>query len=84
MIDDCGPECEETLRQIERFLDGELETSIRIQVEEHLSDCHPCTARAEFHRHLKIVIAQKAAQASVPPEVAERVRRMIHQLDRPE
>lgn len=77
---DCGPECTEVLREIERFLDGELDTIVRVRVETHLADCFPCTQRAEFRRHLKVVVSRSCTGAEVPEQVAERIRAMIRQL----
>ena len=55
MID--KPGCMEALKEVERLLDGELEGELRIKVEKHLSGCSPCMDRAEFRRHLKVMIA---------------------------
>lgn len=73
--------CEETLRDIERFIDGEVETSIRIEIEEHLSDCPPCLQRAEFQRHVKVLISHKCVESHVPDEIATKILRMIRELD---
>ena len=56
---DCGPECEETLRQLEGFLDRELDPSLRTKIEIHLSGCGPCTDRAEFRQNLKSLVQAK-------------------------
>jgi mycothiol system anti-sigma-R factor len=76
-MDDCGPECEETLREIERFLDDELEVSVRAEIDRHIADCHPCTERLEFRRHLKFLIASKCVEDRVPPELRRRVEDLI-------
>ena len=44
------PKCVETLREIEAYLDGELDTAVRVTIQEHLIDCPPCMGRAEFRR----------------------------------
>ena len=58
---DCGPNCEETLREIEAYLDGEVDATLRIRIETHIADCNPCMERAEFRRHLKVMISTKCA-----------------------
>ena len=78
---DCGPECIDNLREIERFLDGELDTIVRVRVETHLADCFPCTQRAEFRRHLKVIVSRSCGGADVPQQVSERIRAMIRELD---
>jgi mycothiol system anti-sigma-R factor len=80
-MSDCGPECTETLREIERFLDGELDSIVRVRVETHLADCFPCTRRAEFKRHLKVIVSRSCGGGEVPGEIAERIRTMIRELD---
>jgi mycothiol system anti-sigma-R factor len=82
-LEDCGPICQETLRQIERFLDGELDGSVNIAIEHHLSDCNPCMQRMEFRRHLKVMISTKCGGDAVPDELHQKVRNIIHGLDAP-
>jgi mycothiol system anti-sigma-R factor len=80
-MSDCGPGCTETLREIERFLDGELDSIVRVRVETHLADCFPCSRRAEFQRHLKVIVSRSCGGAEVPQAVADRIRAMIRELD---
>ncbi len=70
-------ECEQTLREIERFLDGEMQEDERTSLDGHLKDCSPCMERADFKRHLKELIASSCGCDEVPPELRERVQRMI-------
>lgn len=80
-LSDCGPECLEALREIERFLDGELEDpGMRAFVDRHLSGCSPCMERAEFRRHLKEIVGSKCRERQVPPELSERLRSLIENL----
>lgn len=71
--------CRETLRDIERFLDGEMETDPRSLLERHLAECPPCTDRAEFSRHLKVMIGSKCRGDVVPSELMVRIRLMIRE-----
>jgi mycothiol system anti-sigma-R factor len=73
----------ETLREIERFLDGELASDIQAHVELHLSGCHPCMDRSEFRRYLKEMIAAKCTGDAPPPELFIRVRALIQEHDTP-
>ena len=79
MID--KPGCMEALKEVERLLDGELEAALRIKVEKHLSGCSPCMDRAEFRRHLKVMISQKCTGDAPPPELLMRVRSIIEERD---
>jgi mycothiol system anti-sigma-R factor len=74
---DCGPECQQTLRELERFLDGELEPGMRAVVDKHLSGCNPCTQRTEFRIHLKAMIASSCSRDAMPPELLERVQSLL-------
>jgi mycothiol system anti-sigma-R factor len=79
---DCGPECQEALREIERFLDGELEPGLRAFVDHHLSSCSPCTQRVEFRVHLKEMISSSCRRDSMPPDLLRRVQALL-QTDLP-
>jgi mycothiol system anti-sigma-R factor len=81
---DCGPGdpgCRETLREIERFLDGELDDDLIVGIRLHLSGCDPCTQRTEFRRHLKVMISSKCAERAVPPELLERINGLLARGD---
>ncbi len=70
-------ECERVLQQIELYLDGELVGFERVEIEQHLGACDPCTGHAEFQRRLKEVLRAKCGCRDVPPELSERVRRLL-------
>lgn len=77
-MSNCGTNCEETLREIQRFLDGELEVDLTAAIDRHIADCHPCGERAEFQRHLRVLIAEKCGSESVPPQLRVRIAALIH------
>jgi mycothiol system anti-sigma-R factor len=66
---------------MERFVDGELERALVTRIEEHLERCHPCGDRAEFQRHLKLMISEKCTQHSVPAGLQEKIALLIRHLD---
>jgi len=76
---DCGTDCEETLREIQRFLDGELGIDLTAAIQQHICECHPCGERAEFQRHLKALIASKCRNDHVPPDLLHRITALIHE-----
>jgi mycothiol system anti-sigma-R factor len=80
-MDDCGPECQEALREIERFLDREVDDVIRMKVERHVSGCSPCTDKLEFRVHLKAMIQAKCSQHELPAGLEDRVRRVLTTLE---
>jgi mycothiol system anti-sigma-R factor len=73
----CGSNCEETLREIQRFLDGELDADLQVEIETHLSGCNPCMQRTEFRRHLKIMISSKCGGDEVPAALQDRIANLI-------
>lgn len=77
----CGPECEETLQEIERFLDHEVDEVIRVRVETHLSGCTDCTDKATFRVHLKALIQTKCAEREVPEALKDRLRTVLSNPD---
>ena len=75
--------CRETLQEIERFLDGEMEIDVRSLLERHLESCPPCMRHVEFSRRLKVMIGSKCGGEEVPPELLMRIRVMIEEHEPP-
>ncbi len=59
-------DCNETLRELERFLDHELPAGAKHAIDQHLEGCLDCLQAFDFHAELKMVIATKARLISVP------------------
>ena len=76
---DCEPNCEETLREIGSFLDGEADVSVQEKISVHLSDCNPCMERAEFRRHVTIMVRSKCTGDAVPPALEHRIRALLEE-----
>jgi mycothiol system anti-sigma-R factor len=74
---ECGHNCEETLREIESYLDGEVDVVVERSIQVHLSDCSPCMQRAEFRRHVKVLIRSKCTGDDVPAALEERIRSLL-------
>jgi mycothiol system anti-sigma-R factor len=69
--------CRETLREVERYVDGECLRELTLQVETHLAGCDDCHDHVEFQRHLKLLIATKCGGEALPEGLAERVTERI-------
>ena len=67
-------DCEETLRELEAFLDGELPVEELGHVRGHIEDCLDCLQAYDFYAELKMVIKEKCREQEVPPGLVERVR----------
>ncbi len=55
----CGVDCNEAVRQLYDYLDGELTDDRRHEIAEHLDYCSPCSGAAEFEAELRHVIADR-------------------------
>jgi len=79
MTDDTGGliRCEEALRRLASYLDGELGPDQRTDVERHLDACRSCYSRAEFERRLQAQLATLGRR-----EAAGEFRARLHGLVR--
>jgi anti-sigma factor (TIGR02949 family) len=68
---ECG--CPEAKSRLQAYIDGELEESELTVISSHLERCFPCGDRAEFERHLRIVIRQHASEIA-PADLLHKVR----------
>jgi mycothiol system anti-sigma-R factor len=78
---DCGAECQEALRQLERYLDGELPEERVDEVKQHLTDCYPCTDRATFEEQLRAIVRRECVEHA-PPQLLERIRSSLPTVSR--
>jgi anti-sigma factor (TIGR02949 family) len=68
--------CEEAIRLLVDYLDGELEADRRGELDRHLSICRSCFSRHEFEKGLKERVAE-LGQEPVPPEFQDRIRALV-------
>ena len=59
-------DCNETLRELEAFLDSELSEETHVAIRTHLEQCPDCLQAFDFHAELKIVVAQKCRNDEMP------------------
>jgi anti-sigma factor (TIGR02949 family) len=73
-----GDDCDQVLRDLEAFIDGELPRGRAMVIAEHLATCSPCFGRGEFRRRVQVIIRSKCGgSADLPPDLVERVRQAI-------
>jgi mycothiol system anti-sigma-R factor len=70
-------DCNEVLIEIESYIDREVEVVRYEEIEVHLGECAPCLQHAEFKTRLKEIVASKCCSEAVPPQVVERIRRLL-------
>lgn len=68
------PDCNETLRELDAFLDSELSEETHLAIRSHLEDCPDCLQAFDFHAELKIVVAQKCKSDEMPPGLLEKLQ----------
>lgn len=74
--DDRDIACEEAVRRLARYLDGELGGREEAEVERHLETCRSCWSRAEFERRLRSRLGELRG-GEVDPEFEERIRGLL-------
>ena len=66
-------DCNETLRELETFLDGELTDDALHSIRAHLERCPDCFEAFDFQAELKAVISAKCQQDEMPPGLLGRI-----------
>ena len=82
MSDPRALDCEEVLRVIFAYLDGELQGMEQEAVDAHLERCRSCFSRADFERRLKRRMTDLASQEP-SPAFEHRIRSLIDRLENP-
>lgn len=76
-------DCEEVLRVMFAYVDGELGGAHQERVERHLQRCRGCFSRAEFERLLKNHLAELASGRAVSPAFEQRIRGLLDEFGSP-
>jgi anti-sigma factor RsiW len=71
--------CEEALRLLAMYLDGELHGSEHESVERHVQTCRSCYSRSEFERRLKVELSH-LGRDDVRPAFEQHIRQLITQF----
>jgi mycothiol system anti-sigma-R factor len=69
-------DCEETIRHVYFYLDGELTAFRRWKITRHLNRCPPCQHGYDFEMELRQVVARRCQEA-VPEELKQRIAEAI-------
>jgi len=70
-------DCDEVLREIELYLDRELDRTECVEIEHHLTGCGSCLQRKEFRVSLRALVAKKCGPDPVPTELLERIKELL-------
>lgn len=72
MSDDCN----ETLKELYGFLDGQLSDEDREHIRQHLDDCSPCLEAFDFEAELRLVVRSRCVE-QVPESLRARIARAL-------
>ena len=73
-MDACdGPDCRETIKELDLFLDDELSDAARSAIRHHLDGCIDCLQAFDFHAELKLIIARKCQADPLPAGLMARI-----------
>jgi len=75
-------DCNETLRELYLYLDGELTDDDRRGIKRHLDDCSPCLEAFDFEAELRLVLRQRCVD-EVPESLRERIARVLDREAQP-
>ncbi len=72
-------DCDETLRELDAFLDDELSSEVRTHLQEHLGACTDCLSAFDFHAELKLAIRRKCSNEEMPPGLMSRIESCLEE-----
>ena len=70
--------CNETIRELDAFLDGELPDDVRIHIHAHLGSCMDCLQAFDFHAELKAAIRRKCSSDEMPAGLIGRIEKCFN------
>lgn len=69
-------DCNETLRELYLYLDGQLTDDDRIHIQQHLDDCSPCLEAYDFEAELRLVVKSRCTD-EVPEALRARIAKAL-------
>ncbi len=67
-------DCNDTIRELDAFLDGELPDEVRTHIHEHLDSCMDCLQAFDFQAELKLAIRRKCSSDEMPSGLLGRIQ----------
>ena len=74
-----GVSCEEALRLVHDFIDGELENVSHAEVEKHFEVCQRCYPHLRLEQSFRAALRRACAREKAPPELRDRVLHIVSQ-----
>ncbi|HZN13968.1 MAG TPA: mycothiol system anti-sigma-R factor [Acidimicrobiales bacterium] len=76
------PNCSEAIHTLYEFLDGELTTGRKAEIQQHLEACLPCFQAYDFEAELRLMIGRKC-QDQAPAALQQRVSDALRRISQP-
>ncbi len=76
-MDHLSETCREIKDKLSAYLDGELESALCAEIEQHLRGCDDCRVVVDT-LNKTITLYRNYGQATVPPDVHERLTRVLN------
>lgn len=67
-------DCDETIKELERFLDSELATEKLEHLTTHIGGCIDCRQTFEFHAELRQIVRQAVKLEPLPESLIDRIK----------
>ena len=67
-------DCNETLKELDRFLDNELASEAISDLSVHLDGCVDCQQTFEFHVELRNIVKLSAKQEPLPQSLLSKIK----------
>ncbi|MEY4339425.1 MAG: anti-sigma factor [Actinomycetota bacterium] len=71
--------CEQTLRELQTYLDRALSDDVLLSVNAHLHQCPDCLQAYDFHAELRLVVRQKCSTDELPADLVARIERCFNE-----
>lgn len=71
--------CEDVLRQLYDYLDGEVDELTEADIEHHVHHCRECFSRMEFEKRLKSKVKESSTMQT-PDEVQSRLMEIMRKF----
>jgi mycothiol system anti-sigma-R factor len=78
--DHASTPCEEAIKELYLYIDGELTEEKRTTIRHHLDDCNPCFEAFDFEAELRTVISARCRDA-VPDSLRTRIAQQLGASD---
>ena len=72
-------DCNETIRELETFLDNALSEEGHLAIHAHLEGCTDCLQAFDFHAELRAVIAARCRNDEIPPGLLSRIEKCFNE-----